>query len=436
MAIWWGGALVHSRPMRYVRLLKASGRHVELLAFSAPTSKAAIMTQTRYYLLRMAGVATLLAAPMVSATSGLLNPASASTPCPGGAIVVSTAADSGTGSMRAAFAAATTANGGTICVDATVVTSPISVTSGVLTYSGSGALTIDGNGATLQGDHSSGIITDTVSGQLLKIDSVTITGGHASSGGAISTGGGGPTTISNSNITGNTADNYGGGVSASDVTIINTTISNNTAGNGGGGGFSASTLSAINSTITGNSDPVDVGGGASVYSSITLVYTTVTDNTGTQGANLELNSPSGVLTSFGSVVASPHGATNCHQASAVSHGYNFSDDATCGFTNTAQGDQQTAGDPGLGALANNGGPTPTRAPNTGSLLLDAIPTAACQADGATGITTDQRGVTRPQQGGCDIGSVEIVAPPVSTTTTGLPSATTPTPVAATPAFTG
>lgn len=338
--------------------------------------------------------------------------------------------------MRAAFATATTADGGTICVDATAVTTPISVTSGVLTYSGSGALTIDGNGATLQGDQSSGIISDTVSGQLLTIDSVTITGGHADSGGAIRTGGGGPTTISNSNITGNVADTDGGGVAAGDVTIINTTISNNTGGNGGGGGFSVGSLTAVNSTITGNSDTVDVGGGASVFNSITLVYSTVTDNTGTQGANLQLNSESGVLNSFASIVASPHGSTNCHQASTVSHGYNFSDDATCGFTNTAQGDRQTAGDPLIGALANNGGPTPTRAPNTGSPLIDAIPTAACQADGATGITTDQRGVTRPQQGGCDIGSVEVVAPPVTTTSGGVPSATTPTPVAAKPAFTG
>jgi hypothetical protein len=393
------------------------------------------MTQARNHLLWLAGVAVLFAAPMVVATSGSMGSASASTPCPGGAIVVTTAADSGPGSMRSAFASATTANGGTICVDATAVTSPISVTSGVLTYSGSGALTIDGNGATLQGNHSSGIVSDTVSGQLLKLDSLTITGGHASSGGAIA-GGGGPMTISNSDITGNVADTYGGGVSAGDVTIVNTTISNNTAGNGGGGGFSVSSLHAVNSTITGNSDAVDVGGGASVFTSITLVYTTVTDNTGTQGANLQLNSKSGVLTSFGSVVANPHGSTNCHQASTVSHGYNFSDDASCGFTNTAQGDHQTAGNPALGGLANNGGPTPTRAPNAASPLIDAIPSAACQADGAAAITTDQRGITRPQQGRCDIGSVEIVTPPATTTTTGVPAATTPTPVAATPAFTG
>jgi hypothetical protein len=62
------------------------------------------------------------------------------------------------------------------------------------------------------------------------------------------------------------------------------------------------------------------------------------------------------------------------------------------------------------------------------VLIDAIPTASCQADGASGVTSDERGVTRPQGGGCDIGAVEVevaVAGPG-------PAA----PVAAVPKFTG
>lgn len=43
----------------------------------------------------------------------------------------------------------------------------------------------------------------------------------------------------------------------------------------------------------------------------------------------------------------------------------------------------------------------------GSALIDAIPVASCQADGAAGITTDERGVARPQGPGCDIGAVEV-----------------------------
>jgi hypothetical protein len=58
-------------------------------------------------------------------------------------------------------------------------------------------------------------------------------------------------------------------------------------------------------------------------------------------------------------------------------------------------------DPLLGALADNGGPTQTRALNTGSPAIDAGNSGACPA-------TDQRGVSRPQGGGCDIGAYERI----------------------------
>jgi hypothetical protein len=93
---------------------------------------------------------------------------------------------------------------------------------------------------------------------------------------------------------------------------------------------------------------------------------------------------------------------------ATSHGYNFADDTTCGFTDST--DTQGAGlDPKLGALAGNGGPAPTMLPATDSPLVDAIPHAACQNDGATGITADERGEARPSPsaGNCDIGAVEV-----------------------------
>ena len=86
------------------------------------------------------------------------------------------------------------------------------------------------------------------------------------------------------------------------------------------------------------------------------------------------------------------------------------------------GDRQSAGNPDLAPLAGNGGPTQTRLPQTGSPLIDGVPVASCQADGATGVTTDQRGVTRPQGTGCDIGAVEV--------------AVAATPLAVVPNFTG
>ena|SRR5688500_450479 len=99
---------------------------------------------------------------------------------------------------------------------------------------------------------------------------------------------------------------------------------------------------------------------------------------------------------------------------STSNGWNFSDDASCEFTNTALGDRESAGDPLLGGLAADG----TRTPLTGSPLIDAIPLASCQADGAAGITTDQIGNPRPSGAGCDIGAVEVQVAPVVVRFTG------------------
>jgi hypothetical protein len=106
-------------------------------------------------------------------------------------------------------------------------------------------------------------------------------------------------------------------------------------------------------------------------------------------------------------VALPQGAGgNCAGfGTPTSNGYNWDDDGTCGFNST--GDHSDAGDPQLGALGPNGGPTETRVPAPGSPLIDAIPTGSCQSDEASGITTDQRGLPRPAQSGCDIGAVEV-----------------------------
>jgi len=83
-----------------------------------------------------------------------------------------------------------------------------------------------------------------------------------------------------------------------------------------------------------------------------------------------------------------------------------------------------AGGPGLAPLADNDGRTKTHLPLPGSPALNAI---AAGVDGCgSAPATDQRGITRPQGSGCDIGSVEVEVIVDSTPT---PSATaTPTPI--------
>jgi hypothetical protein len=380
----------------------------------------------------VAAVAALAVGGLAGGASLLdvMAPAGAVGTCAGGTIVVSSAADAGAGTLRQAFADASTANGGTICIDATSVTTPIAITSGVLDYSGTGALTIQGNGAIVQGNGTSALIRASVTGQTLEVDELTVTGGNASSGTAVRNGNG-PVKVVASTITGNTASSFGAGVSGTDVTVIASTIANNTVTDGDGAGINAGSATVINSTITGNR-AATTGGGIEVFDGVTLVYSTVVGNSAPSAANVLVNSSAGVLTSFGSVVTGASGGgSNCGVPSTTSNGYDYSDDSSCGFTNTATGDVQDGAAPQLGALAANGGPTETMLPATSSPLIDAISVAACQLDGASGITTDQRGVTRPQRGGCDIGAVEVEAAAVH-----APPPVAPQPVALRPTFTG
>lgn len=280
---------------------------------------------------------------------------------------------------------------------------------GTITFVG---VTITGGnfGANGAGIHSSAPV--------VLVDSV-VTGNNAGgSGGGIL--GFSSVDLTRSTVSGNTAGDNGGGITGGSMTFVASTVSGNQATGVGGGVFSfadagpATSVTATNSTFSGNTAGRD-GGGIHSRGNLTLVYVTLAGNTAPDGANLRVanraGGPASILSSFGSVVALPQGGANCSNAgTTTSNGYNFSDDASCGFT--AATDRQTAGDPGLGALGANGGPTQTRLPVTGSPLIGGIPDASCQADGAAGVSTDQRGVTRPQPSGCDIGAVEVEAPVV------------------------
>jgi hypothetical protein len=74
----------------------------------------------------------------------------------------------------------------------------------------------------------------------------------------------------------------------------------------------------------------------------------------------------------------------------------------------------TVGNPGLGPLANNGGPTETMALHPGSNAIDRVP-APCGTD------PDQRGIARPQGAGCDAGAYELAPPAITSATAGTPT---------------
>jgi hypothetical protein len=79
-------------------------------------------------------------------------------------------------------------------------------------------------------------------------------------------------------------------------------------------------------------------------------------------------------------------------------------------------------DPVLGSLANNGGFTQTMGLNVSSPAVDAGNVGTCA-------TTDQRGITRPQNGACDMGAYEYDGAPLVTATPTKTATATNTPVA-------
>jgi hypothetical protein len=206
-----------------------------------------------------------------------------------------------------------------------------------------------------------------------------------------------------------TDSNFDGISANGSLSLVNSTISgSNDAGISGG-----SDVSLTNSTITGSGLDGIVTSGP-----VSLVYATVV-HSGQDNVDHD-----GTLTSFGSVVAFFGGGfANCAGAgSTSSQGFNWDDDGSCGFGQSS--DHSNAGDPELGLLADNGGPTQTHLPDSGSPLIGVIPSGSCQANGAAGITTDQRGLARPSPpgGSCDIGAVEVAAPaPASPTSPASPA---------------
>jgi hypothetical protein len=260
----------------------------------------------------------------------------------------------------------------------------------------------------------------------------------------------GTLTVIDSIITGNRISSgngsygYGAGIyncPGSTLTLVNTTISNNSALIGGAicnGG----TLTIINSTFSGNGARQHEGGGIANYGTLTITNSTFSGNvarpsllgsvgggilngglfqsTGTLSINNStlsgnvarggkgggiFNVKGSTVVLQNSIVANNAGG-NCHGA-VTSNGYNLSSDGTCDFDSA--GDLNNT-DPKLGKLRNNGGPTQTMAEFLESPTVDAGNPEGCTDGRGHLLTTDQRGAPRPgkhkRDQRCDMGAYE------------------------------
>lgn len=193
------------------------------------------------------------------------------------------------------------------------------------------------------------------------------------------------------------ADNQAGsgaGVVSANALVVGSSITGNDAVEYGGGIYSSESAVVTNSTVTGNS--AAEGAGIAAAGELDLIYTTLVGNAGSE--NLLSGGP---VSSVGTVIAAG-AAADCRFDGGVmvSGGYNFSGDASCGFT--ASTDTSSGGDPLLSTLDLHDGPTANHVPVSGSPLLNRIPAGDPACAGV-----DQRGFDRPANGACDIGSVEV-----------------------------
>ena len=213
--------------------------------------------------------------------------------------------------------------------------------------------------------------------------------------------------IISSTLSYNQAPNIGRGSGGAiqnleEAELIDSAILNNTSLLGGGINNSGS-MTITNSTISQNwSSSHGVGGIANTGGALTITNATIVSNTETVsdfrlGIGIRNDESGGYISIRNSIIAyHPNG--NCDGA-ITSLGHNIEDMNNCGLTVT--GDLSNT-NPMLAELDYYGGPTLVYGLKFDSPAVDAGDNAVCPP-------TDQRGVTRPQETGCDIGAFEFKA---------------------------
>src|SRR5829696_8410394 len=301
--------------------------------------------------------------------------------------------------------------------------------------------TVSGNNAAFGGGIYAGstatLINSTVSGNNanggagggILASTATLTNSTVSGNTTSGRGGGiwGAGTLTDSSVRRNKAGIEGGGIFAfsGSLTVNRSTVSDNDSTNNGGGIYftSPGTLNVTNSTLSGNESAAWGGALSTDEGTTNLQSATINRNVADADAadGAVLAGDGGGLDRFGTATvnlrntilagnldrsASPENPDwNCN-GGVVSQGYNLlSSTAGCAVA-PASGDQ-TAADPRLAFLANNGGKTLTHALLSTS---PAINTGNPATPGSAGAcpSTDQRGVPRSLGGRCDKGAYERV----------------------------
>jgi hypothetical protein len=224
-------------------------------------------------------------------------------------------------------------------------------------------------------------------------------------------------TLINSTVSGNTAAR-GGGIynHYATTTVTDCVISGNTAtgtvfGNGGGILNWGATLTLTDSTVAANFAPTGEGGAIFDYGVkgvITVANCTVSSNSASTGGGIcNASTPPATFSIANTIVAGNTAAVGPDADGAfTSSGFNLTgqtDDSTGWVKTDLTGTTAKPLNADLGPLANNHGPTLSMLPLPGSPAIGAgsVPLVP------KGDTTDQRGLDRIVTGKVDIGAVEL-----------------------------
>lgn len=323
---------------------------------------------------------------------------------------VTTAADSGPGSLRTAIAAANASPDDDEIVFAPGLdhATPIVLLSGQLLIQDNGRLTLRGEGRIVVDGNANGRVIDIADDANVVIEGMTLRNGEVDwigtrDGGGLYVGAGATVALDRVVVSGNrVAANSmlsGGGIylsNGANAVLTNVAVVDNTAENRGGGIFVAvaSTLTMFNSTVSGNND-----GGIASAGTLRLINSTVTNNHSGNRAGIYTQ---GTLELVNSIVAGNTGSHDCGQGGGSTvRSYSLVGSGTC---DGGGGPGNLSGDAMLAALEDPGdGSPPYHLPLPGSPVLDAG-TDTCGTFDCP--LTDVRGVARPQGAAFDMGAAE------------------------------
>jgi uncharacterized repeat protein (TIGR01451 family) len=220
----------------------------------------------------------------------------------------------------------------------------------------------------------------------------TLSGNQATAdGGAIANQG--TLTLNTLTVSGNSAARGGAIANSGSLTLTNSSLLSNTATSGGGGLYqTAGSLNVGNSTLSGNSATTGGGGIEAAGGSVTLTNATIANNSGTTAGGLV--SGAGATVNLSKTLLGDNGGSyDCVNAGTL--GTNSNNLIERKDASNSCGTPAVNADPLLAVLGNYGGATATHALLPGSPAID----------GASGCGTfDQRGLGRVES--CDIGAFE------------------------------